>query len=108
LDLLEGDLIYLLGFEYEALAPEDQEFEVARRFVRFAGASARNAGRLRGGMSPTLAAQRACADAQTIFATAADLRKEAQRLRDAAGAARAESEAARYAREDVPDSPTET
>ena len=56
----------------------------------------------------TLAAQRACADAQTIFATAADLCKEAQRLRDAAGAARAESEAARYAREDVPDSPTET
>ncbi len=56
----------------------------------------------------TLAAQRACADAQTIFATAADLRKEAQRLRDAAGAARAESEAARYARENVPDSPTET
>ena len=55
-----------------------------------------------------LAAQRACADAQVIRETAADLRKEAQRLRDAAGAARAESEAARYARENVPDSPTET
>jgi len=49
----------LFGLELEGLSPEDQEFEVARRFVRFAGASARNAARSRGGLSPKVAAQRA-------------------------------------------------
>src|SRR6266705_2193678 len=39
----------------------------------------------------------ACADARVIRETAADLRKEARQLRDAAGVARAESEALRYA-----------
>jgi hypothetical protein len=53
----------LFGLELEGLSPEDQEFEVARRFVRFAGASAKNARRLRGGTSPTFAAQRAVAAA---------------------------------------------
>src|SRR5213080_3229436 len=45
----------------------------------------------------TLAAQHACADARVIRETAADLRKEARQLRDAAGVARAESEALSYA-----------
>jgi hypothetical protein len=49
----------LFGLELEGLSPEDQEFEVARRFVRFAGASARNTRRSRGNVPPKLAAQRA-------------------------------------------------
>ena len=49
----------LFGLELEGLSPEDQEFEVARRFVRFAGASARNTRRSRENVPPKLAAQRA-------------------------------------------------
>jgi hypothetical protein len=50
----------LFGLELEGLSPEDQEFETARRFVRFAGATARNASRFRRGVSsPRLVAQRA-------------------------------------------------
>jgi hypothetical protein len=49
----------LFGLELEGLSPEDQEFEVARRFVRFAGAGAKNAARFRGRVSPKLAARRA-------------------------------------------------
>ena len=49
----------LFGLELEGMSPEDQEFEVARRFVRFAGAGARNAARFRGSGSPKLAARRA-------------------------------------------------
>ena len=49
----------LFGLELEGLSPEDQEFEAARRFVRFAGAGARNAARFRPGVSPRVAARRA-------------------------------------------------
>jgi len=38
----------LFGLELEGLSPEDQEYEVARRFVRFSGAAAANAARMRG------------------------------------------------------------
>jgi hypothetical protein len=33
----------LLGLELEGLSPQDQEFEAARQFTRFAGAAWRNA-----------------------------------------------------------------
>jgi hypothetical protein len=33
----------VFGLELEGLSPEDQEFEVAKRYVRFAGAAAKNA-----------------------------------------------------------------
>jgi hypothetical protein len=33
----------MFGLELEGLSPQDQEFEVARRFVRFAGEAAKNA-----------------------------------------------------------------
>lgn len=49
----------LFGLELEGLSPEDQEFEVARRFVRFAGAGARNAARFRRGGSRGHLARRA-------------------------------------------------
>jgi hypothetical protein len=38
----------LLGLELEGLSPEDQEFALARQFVRFAGAAARAAARSQG------------------------------------------------------------
>src|SRR5262245_28057309 len=52
---LTGAAGNLFGLELEGLSPEDQEFEVARRFVRFAGAGARNASRARGRMSASRA-----------------------------------------------------
>ena len=38
----------LFGLELEGLSAEDKEYEVARRFVRFGGAAAANAARMRG------------------------------------------------------------
>lgn len=40
---LAGGAGKLFGLELEGLSPEDQEFEVARQFVRFAGAAAKRA-----------------------------------------------------------------
>jgi hypothetical protein len=48
----------LFGLELEGMSPEDQEFEVARRFVRFAGAGARNARRSRNPRAALAAAAR--------------------------------------------------
>jgi hypothetical protein len=58
----------LFGLELEGLSPEDQEFEVARRFVRFAGAGARHAARFGGRGSPKLNARRALAVAARRYA----------------------------------------
>ncbi len=40
------------GLELEGLSPEDQEYETARRFVRFAGEASRQAGRQAGRLGP--------------------------------------------------------
>lgn len=48
-----------LGLELEGLSPEDQEFEAARRFVRFAGEAAKNAVASPAGMPPEAAIARA-------------------------------------------------
>jgi hypothetical protein len=47
------------GLELEGLSPEDQEFEAAKRFVRFAGEAAKNALAVPAGMPPEAAAARA-------------------------------------------------
>jgi hypothetical protein len=47
------------GLELEGLSPEDQEFEVARRFVRLAGAAASNAAMAPASASPGTAARAA-------------------------------------------------
>ena len=49
----------LFGLELEGLSQEDQEYEVARRFVRFAGAAAANAANASPSVSPQAAAQNA-------------------------------------------------
>jgi hypothetical protein len=49
----------LFGLELEGLSPEDQEFEVARRFVRLAGAATRKAARTSRAIPPLKAARRA-------------------------------------------------
>lgn len=46
------------GLELEGLSPEDQEFEVARRFVRFAGSAAQAATRASTAVAPPVAAMR--------------------------------------------------
>jgi len=46
----------LLGVELEGLSPEDQEFEVARRFVRLAASAAEAASRAPRGRAPTAVA----------------------------------------------------
>ena len=48
-----------LGLELEGLSPEDQEFEAARRLVRFAGEAAKNAVTAPAGMPPEAAIARA-------------------------------------------------
>jgi len=47
------------GLELEGLSPEDQEFEAAKRFVRFAGEAAKNALAAPAGMPTEAAAARA-------------------------------------------------
>lgn len=48
----------MFGLELEGMSPQDQEFEVARRFVRLAGDATRNAAQSpSGGSSPTTAAK---------------------------------------------------
>ncbi|HJV36393.1 hypothetical protein [Geomonas sp.] len=48
----------VLGLEQEGMSQEDREFEMARRFVRFAGAAARRSSMARGGR-PQVIARRA-------------------------------------------------
>jgi hypothetical protein len=47
------------GLELEGLSPEDQEFEVTRRFIRFAGEAAKNAVEAPTAMPPAAAMARA-------------------------------------------------
>jgi hypothetical protein len=58
----------VFGLELEGLSGEDQEFEVARRFVRFAGASAGRAAMAPRNMPPRQAARAAVAGAARRFA----------------------------------------
>jgi len=57
------------GLELEGLSPEDQEFEAARRFVRFAGEAAKQAGKVAGAIDdPQEAARKAVITAARKFA----------------------------------------
>ena len=57
------------GLELEGLSPEDQEFEAARRFVRFAGEAAKQAGRVAAAIDdPQAAAKKALTTAAKKFA----------------------------------------
>jgi hypothetical protein len=58
----------LLGLELEGLSPQDQEFEAARQFVRFAGAAANQALLTRPTMSPENVARAAVTAAGHRFA----------------------------------------
>lgn len=53
----------LFGLELEGLSPEDQEFEVAKRVVRLAGAATKKAAMAPGNMPPQAAAKAALIDA---------------------------------------------
>lgn len=53
----------IFGLELEGLSPEDQEFETARRFVRFAGAAAKHTALASPHVSPQQAVQTAVAAA---------------------------------------------
>lgn len=56
---LAGSAGGLFGLELEGLSPEDQEFEVSRRLVRFAGAAAKKAAQTPPTASPLSAARSA-------------------------------------------------
>jgi hypothetical protein len=58
----------LLGLELEGLSPQDQEFEAARQFVRFAGTAANNAMRLPANVPARIAAQNAARAAAQQYA----------------------------------------
>ena len=51
-----------LGLELEGLSPEDQEFEAAKRFIRFAGQAAKNFSTVHAGMPPEVAVAGAARD----------------------------------------------
>jgi hypothetical protein len=53
----------IFGLELEGFSPEDQEFEVAQRFVRFAGAAAKNAALAAPTTPPQAAARNAVIEA---------------------------------------------
>lgn len=58
----------LLGLELEGLSSEDQEFEVAKQYVRFAGQTVKNAAVTPAGSNPMAAAQNAAVQAAQIHA----------------------------------------
>jgi uncharacterized protein (DUF697 family) len=51
----------LFGLEMEAMNQEDREFEVARRFVKFAGATVKRSAQTPAGIQPTAAVRQAAA-----------------------------------------------
>ena len=53
----------LFGLELEGLSPQDQEYEIARRFVRLARAAAQKAQQLQSALPPDSAARKAVMDA---------------------------------------------
>lgn len=53
----------LFGLELEGLSPQDQEYEVARRFVRFANSAAKRAQRLQSQLPVDAATRKALVDA---------------------------------------------
>ena len=53
----------LFGLELEGLSPQDQEYEVARRFVRLAQSAAKRAKQLQSVLPPDSAARKAVTDA---------------------------------------------
>ncbi|WP_417915626.1 hypothetical protein [Candidatus Electronema sp. JM] len=58
----------LFGLELEGLSGEDQEFEVAKSFVRFAGNTVRNMSGMAGSTDPLAAAKQAAAAAARVYA----------------------------------------
>lgn len=58
----------IFGLELEGLSPEDKEFEVARQFVRFAGAAAKNACVAHPAAEPATAARNAALAAAHTYA----------------------------------------
>jgi hypothetical protein len=58
----------LFGLELEGLSAEDREYEVARQFIRFAGAAAKQAALAPAGAAPMDAARTAAAAAAQTFA----------------------------------------
>ncbi len=58
----------LFGLELEGLSPEDRDFEIAKRFVRFAGETVRAAVTARGAAPPPAIARSAAAQAASRHA----------------------------------------
>ena len=75
----------MFGLELEGLSPEDQEFEAARHFVRFAGEAARQAGHIAQADDPQAAARNAVMSAAKKHAPGL-LRPVARSLQSEVGA----------------------
>ena len=58
----------VFGLEIEGLTPEDQDFEIARRYVRLAGSAAQKASAMSPGIQPNVAARTAFIEAAKIHA----------------------------------------
>jgi hypothetical protein len=69
---MASDAGRLFGLELEGLSPEDQEFELARQYVRFAGAAAKNAAQTPPNVPPQEAVKAAAMGAAHLSGRPAD------------------------------------
>ncbi len=70
----------MFGLEVEGLSPEDQDFEVARRYVRLASAAARNAARMPLTGPPEKIAKSAIISAAKVHAPGLVVRRHASHM----------------------------
>jgi hypothetical protein len=65
---LAGSVGHAFGLELEGLSPEDSEFEVGKQFVKFAGATVKNALEVDPDMDPATIAHQAAVEAARVYA----------------------------------------
>jgi len=65
---LAGSVGHAFGLELEGLSPEDSEFEVTKQFIKFAGATVKNAHEADPDMDPATIAHEAAVEAARIYA----------------------------------------
>jgi hypothetical protein len=65
---LAGSVGHAFGLELEGLSPEDSEFEVGKQFIKFAGASVKNALEADPDMDPATIAHQAAVEAARVYA----------------------------------------
>jgi hypothetical protein len=65
---LAGSVGHAFGLELEGLSPEDSEFEVGKQFIKFAGATVKNALEANPDVDPATIAHQAAVEAARVYA----------------------------------------